>query len=226
MNHWKRMAVAWAAGLMLIPAACAEDAVTERMKHMTLREKVGQLFVIRPDALEGRFGPAELEDNSITGTTVVTDEMRAVYAQYPCGGFALFRKNILSPSQLTRLTESLHAIGGGVVPLLAIDEEGGRVARIANHPTSFGVEKFEPMGKIAAAGDAQRAYQVGSVIGAYLKAYGIDVDFAPVFSSHSLSDLESFAVAGFALPSSRLSISSKSSLPSIRKRAQSAYLRA
>ena len=180
MNHWKRMAAAWAAGLMLIPAACAEGTVTERMKHMTLREKVGQLFVIRPDALEGRFGPAELEDNSITGTTVVTDEMRAVYAQYPCGGFALFRKNILSPSQLTRLTESLHAIGGGVVPLLAIDEEGGRVARIANHPTSFGVEKFEPMGKIAAAGDAQRAYQVGSVIGAYLKAYGIDVDFAPV----------------------------------------------
>ena len=58
---------------------------------MTLREKVGQLFMVRPDALEERFSTAELEDNSITGTTQVSDEMREKYRQYPCGGFALFR---------------------------------------------------------------------------------------------------------------------------------------
>ena len=147
---------------------------------MTLREKVGQLFVIRPDALEGRFGPAELEDNSIVGTTQVTDEMRNVYAQYPCGGFALFRKNILSPDQLMNLTRDLHALNGDCTPMLSIDEEGGRVARLGNHPVDFGVPKIEPMGSIAASGDEARAYHVGKTIGDYLGRYGLDVDFAPV----------------------------------------------
>ncbi len=166
-------------GLMLTPFACAEDdPVALQMRNMTLREKVGQLFMIRPDALEGRFGPAELEDNSITGATRVSQEMKEVYADYPCGGFALFRKNILSPSQLKGFTENLHALSGA--PMLGIDEEGGRVARIANHPENFGVTKFPAMGIIAKSGDESRAYEAGRTIGAYLTAYGLDIDFAPV----------------------------------------------
>ncbi len=44
-------------GRLMISAARAEDdPVVLQMQHMTLREKVGQLFMIRPDALEGRFG--------------------------------------------------------------------------------------------------------------------------------------------------------------------------
>lgn len=167
-------------GMLILPAARAEeDAIIRQMKGMSLREKVGQLFMIRPDALEGRFGPAELEDNSIVGTTKVSDEMRAVYAQYPCGGFALFRKNILSPSQLRAFAEKLHAISN-LTPLLGIDEEGGRIARIANHSAPFGVKKFPPMGEIAAQGDPSLAYEAGKTIGEYLTAYGIDIDFAPV----------------------------------------------
>ena len=167
-------------GMLICPAAQAEeDAIIRQMEGMSLREKVGQLFMIRPDALEGRFGPAELEDNSIVGTTKVSDEMRAVYAQYPCGGFALFRKNILSPSQLRAFAEKLHAISD-LTPLLGIDEEGGRIARIANHSAPFGVKKFPPMGEIAAQGDPSLAYEAGKTIGEYLTAYGIDIDFAPV----------------------------------------------
>lgn len=167
-------------GLMLLPAARAEeDAVTRQIRRMTLREKVGQLFMVRPDALEGRFGPAELEDNSIIGTTRVSDEMRQTYVQYPCGGFALFRKNILSPSQLMAFTEALHALND-CLPLLGIDEEGGRIARIANHPANFGVKKFPAMGVIAQSGDPRQAYEAGRAIGGYLTAYGLDIDFAPV----------------------------------------------
>ena len=59
-------------GMILLSEAGAEDPAAVLAGGMTLREKVGQLFMIRPDALEGRFGPAELEDNSITGTTEVT----------------------------------------------------------------------------------------------------------------------------------------------------------
>ena len=165
----------WCAGSA---ALAEEDPIAQRIAAMSLREKVGQMFVIRPDALEGRFGPAELEDNSITGTTKVTDEMREVYAQYPCGGFALFRKNILSSSQLYAFAQSLKELNG-LTPLLAIDEEGGSVARLGNHP-KFGVTKFPPMGEIAALGNEDEAYRVGKTIGGYLKDYGIDVDFAPV----------------------------------------------
>ena len=174
-----RGAAALLAMLLIWPAAAEEDMMMQKMKTMTLREKVGQLFMIRPDALEGRFGPAELEDNSITGTTRVSDEMRETYAQYPCGGFALFRKNILSPSQLHLFTEKLHGLNA-LAPMLGIDEEGGHIARIANHPTNFGVKKFPPMGQIAASGDDTAAFEAGLTIGQYLKAYGLDIDFAPV----------------------------------------------
>ena len=159
-------------------AAAEEDTLMQVLNQMTLREKVGQLFVIRPDALEGRFDPAQLEDNSITGTTRVSDEMRSVYASRPCGGFALFRKNILSPAQLRSFTANLHGLNATLPPLLAIDEEGGRIARIGNH--DFGVTRFPPMGEIAASGEYARALEVGKTIGDYLKAFGLDVDFAPV----------------------------------------------
>ncbi len=166
-------------GLLMMSAARAEeDPVALQMQSMALREKVGQLFMIRPDALEGRFGPAELEDNSIIGATQVSEEMKENYANYPCGGFALFRKNILSPSQLTAFTEALHALSGS--PMLGIDEEGGRVARIANHPENFSVSKFPAMGIIAKTGDEGQAYAAGKTIGEYLTAYGLDIDFAPV----------------------------------------------
>lgn len=181
-KHFGFMRAAAALAAMCLLAgggAIAEEDIMEQIRGMSLREKVGQMFMIRPDALEGRFGPAELEDNSILGTTRVSDEMRERYAQYPCGGFALFRKNILNPSQLMGFTEKLRALGDPA-PMLAIDEEGGRIARIANHPAGFGVKKFPPMGEIAASGDESLAYEAGLTIGKYLKAYGFDIDFAPV----------------------------------------------
>ncbi len=178
-KHLLRGAAFLLAVLLICPTFAEEDAVMRKINTMTLREKVGQLFMIRPDALEGRFGPAELEDNSITGTTRVSDEMRETYAQFPCGGFALFRKNILSPSQLRLFIERLHGMGE-TAPMLGIDEEGGSIARIANYPTDFGVKKFPPMGKIAASGDTLLAFEAGLTIGQYLKAYGLDIDFAPV----------------------------------------------
>ncbi len=164
---------------LMIPATHAgEEDVMEQIAKMTLKEKVGQLFMIRPDALEGRFSPAELEDNSILGTIAVTDEMRAVYAEYPCGGFTLFRKNITDPAQLLELTEALHGLGN-IRPILSIDEEGGRVARLGNHP-AFNVPKILAMQVLAASRKPERAFEAGNTIGGYLRNYGLDLDFAPV----------------------------------------------
>ncbi len=176
----RRLAAVLSLCMLLCPGAPAEeDEIVRKIGQMTLREKAGQLFMARPDVLEGRFSAAELEDNSIIGTTEVSDALRETYRKYPCGGFALFRKNILSPSQLRELTAGLHGLGDPA-PVIGIDEEGGRIARIANHPDDFGVRKFPPMGQIAAGGDENLAYEAGREIGAYLADYGVDIDFAPV----------------------------------------------
>ena len=180
IRRWRRAAAVLCLWLLLYPGAGAEeDEIMMEIGRMTLREKVGQLFMVRPDALMESFSPAELEDNTITGATEVTDAMRETYRQYPCGGFALFRKNILSPSQLRALTAGLHGLGNPA-PVIGIDEEGGKIARIANHPADFGVRKFPPMGEIAKTGDESLAYEAGREIGIYLAAYGVDIDFAPV----------------------------------------------
>ena len=98
--------------------------------------------------------------------------------QYPVGGIALFSQNITSPSQLTKLISDFQSISK--TPLFfGIDEEGGIVARIANSK-NFDVEKFSNMGSIGATGDTNNAYNVGKTIGAYLKEYGVNLDFAPV----------------------------------------------
>ena len=143
---------------------------------MTLREKVGLLFSIRPGALDTRFDPHEREYGILPGATCVTDEMRSIYQDYPCGGFTLFHKNIVSPDQFLKLTQDLHALGN---VMIAVGEEGGQLARLANHP-AFSVPAFPPMETIARTGDPEKAYEVGKTIGSYLQEYGVDINYAPV----------------------------------------------
>jgi len=159
-----------------------------QLNSLTLREKVGQLFMIRPDALDGTVEAAQIEDVSLPGSARVSDSMREAFAARPCGGFALFRKNIESPDQLRRFTEELHGLGA-FRPLLGIDEEGGRVARIGNHPADFGVPKIPPMESIGLSGDPEQAYAAGKAIGEYLAAFGLDLDFAPVADVNTNPDI-------------------------------------
>ncbi len=104
-------------------------------------------------------------------------------SQYPVGGIALFKQNITSPEQLSKLTSDFQSLSS--TPLfIGIDEEGGTVARIANS-TGFNVTKFDNMGTIGATGNTNNAYNVGKTIGTYLKQYGINLDFAPVSDTNT-----------------------------------------
>jgi beta-N-acetylhexosaminidase len=80
-------------------------------------------------------------------------------------------------AQLAQFIPEIRLLKGS--PLLCIDEEGGRVARIGKNP-NFNVETFESMDSIGKTGDPQNAYYCGNTIGTYLKRYGFDIDFAPV----------------------------------------------
>ena len=78
---------------------------------------------------------------------------------------------------MSQFLPQLKALNGK--PLMCIDEEGGRVSRLANNP-NFNVKKYESMASIGATGDPANAYECGNTIGTYLKKYGFDIDFAPV----------------------------------------------
>lgn len=152
------------------------NAIEAQLSQMTLREKVGQLFTVRPEAL-----CPELEASGMGMYTyklrAVTEGMVERSKLYPVGGYTLFAHNIDNPEQLKSFTAALHALSGE--PLLSVDEEGGRVARIANND-NFNVPSYASMAAIGATGDPAKAHESGNAIGTYLKEFGFDIDFAPV----------------------------------------------
>ena len=160
------------------------DEVELQLQRMTLREKVGQLFYVRPECLDTTIHfnqsggiDTSTDDIRVIKLQAVNATMKGVNEKYPVGGIILYAHNIEDEAQLTAFTSQIRALKGS--PLLCIDEEGGRVARIGNN-ANFNVEKFESMGAIGATGDPRNAYYCGNTIGTYLHRYGFDIDFAPV----------------------------------------------
>lgn len=155
-----------------------ESEVEEMLRKMTLREKVGQLFFVRPEALDPDIHwenpPTDLAPLKLQE---VNEKMKRQNKSYPVGGIILYDWNINDETQLAKFLPQLKALNGK--PLICIDEEGGRVARLANNP-NFHVKKYESMAAIGATGNPANAYECGNTIGTYLKKYGFDIDFAPV----------------------------------------------
>ena len=140
------------AATALFLAACGNDysiepsAEDSAIQKMSLREKVGQMFFVRPEALDTSIHwdeYAELPDYKLQK---VNKTMRAVNKDYPIGGMILYAHNIVDETQLGNFIAEIRELNGS--PLLAIDEEGGRVARIANNE-NFDVPKYESMAAIA-----------------------------------------------------------------------------
>lgn len=153
------------------------DAIEARLDSMTVREKVGQLFCVRPEALDVALEWDTDEKLASFKLQSVNERMLRVNREYPVGGIILFAHNIEDEAQINTFQSSLKALNGE--PLLYIDEEGGRVARIANNP-NFKVQKFSSMANVAKKGDIKDAFNCGLTIGKYLKHYGFNVDLAPV----------------------------------------------
>ena len=154
------------------------DPVDELLAGMTLEEKVGQLFLIRPESLCVELTPQQVHDAADFGATTWTEEMTERLAEYPAGGIVLFGKNLSNPDQLSAMMAQIEK--AGEIPLMVgVDEEGGSVARLANS-AGFDLPQFEQMAEIGARGDVEEARQLGGTIGAYLHQYGFALDFAPV----------------------------------------------
>ena len=159
------------------PTVPPTDEVEALLQKMTLREKVGQLFYVRLESLDPSIEWTTYDDLASLNILKVTENMKRTNENYPVGGIILYAWNIDNETQLASIITDIRTLNGS--PLLCIDEEGGRVARIANNP-NFNVKKYESMAAIGATGDPQNAYECGNTIGTYLKRYGFDIDFAPV----------------------------------------------
>ena len=106
------------------------DTVHALLAGMTLEQKVGQLFIIRPESLDTDLTPEQVHDASQYGVSALSGDMAAQLALRPAGGFVLFGKNIQDPDQLDAFISALRD-ESDFAPFIATDEEGGAVSRVA-----------------------------------------------------------------------------------------------
>jgi beta-N-acetylhexosaminidase len=101
------------------------------------------------------------------------------------GGVILFSRNVASPRQVRDLCREIRAAAGRgrPAPLIAIDQEGGRVMRL----TAPGFTRFPPARCYSAlCCHAERAAEaVAEAIAEELRAVGVDINFAPVLDVDS-----------------------------------------
>lgn len=176
------------------PEASAEPAskAEELLCSMSLEEKVGQLFIIRPESLSTELTPQQAHDTTEYGVTEWTEDMALQLEKYPAGGVAIFGKNISFPEQLKNFVAAMQQASS--LPLfMGVDEEGGSVSRLANSPAfrteeGYVLPQFKSMAEIGASGDTGAARTVGFTIGCYLAEYGFNLDFAPVADTNTNPD--------------------------------------
>lgn len=154
-----------------------ETEVKDKISVMSLEEKILQMFMITPEALTGAGS-----------VTQAGPQTQAAVNQYPVGGLIYFRNNIVSEEQFSAMIRNIQQYSQeriGLPLLIGVDEEGGTVRRVTGRGFAD-VPVIGDMYDIGATGDANKAYEVGSQIGSYLKRFQFNVDFAPdadVFSN-------------------------------------------
>lgn len=129
-----------------------KDVVAEKIKNMTIDEKIGQLLII---GFENSF---------------VDEHISKMIKKYHIGGINLLGRNIVDRDQTNKLLSDLQSISSTTL-FLATDQEGGKVVR-------FNFLKELRTQKNATTTDL--AYEIGLNRGLELKDLGINMNFAPV----------------------------------------------
>jgi beta-N-acetylhexosaminidase len=126
----------------------------------SMAERVGELFIV---GFEG---------------TELTSELASWMTRFHWGGVIVFGRNVTAPEQLAELLQGLQAATRTHrhrVLLVAVDQEGGRVARLKAPFTNF--PSAATVGRTAS---DQLASEVGYALATELHAVGINMDMAPV----------------------------------------------
>ena len=128
----------------------------------SLRREIGQLLI-----------------GSLPAATI-TAEMRSLAREFQLGGVTLFGRNIEAPEQVAELGHDLQSLSSGLPLWVAVDQEGGRVARLQAPFT-----EWPPMATLGRSGDEKLAHRFAAALAAELKAVGISLDYAPVLDIHT-----------------------------------------
>lgn len=147
------------------PEERLDEIINANIEAMPLEDKVAGLFVVTPESITGASAVIQAGEGT-----------RDALARYAVGGLIYFAQNIKSEEQLKEMLANTKQYAKYPV-FLAVDEEGGTVARVA----SAGIGPIvEPAGDIGATGDTGNAYNAGAAIGGALADLGFNLDFAPV----------------------------------------------
>ncbi len=138
-----------------------EYGIEERIKTMTIKQKVGQLMVVG-------FQKPELSKEDVEHLQT-----------HSFGNFIYFKHNIANKEQILALSQRLREIGGEDA-FICIDQEGGMVTRIFN-----GATFFPGAMAVAQSGDPENARKVGEIMGEELLSLGINFNLAPVLDINS-----------------------------------------
>lgn len=155
----------------------SEKQIDSIIENMPLREKIGMMFYVKPECLDTSLVWEEDDDLIAIAMDSVNQTMRDVCANYPVGGILLDSYNVKDSLQLKTFLAQLCALPSA--PMICMDEEGGRIARIGKNP-NFDVKRYDGALAIGSTGDTSVAYECGKTIGRYLKHFGVDINFAPV----------------------------------------------
>ena len=125
-----------------------------------MRSKIGQLFFI-----------------GISGHRLTTDEKKFI-VDNNIGGIVLFARNVSTPEQVhalcTEIQDLRHQTADKVPFFIAIDMEGGRVARLK---APFTV--WPPLKHLGDIDSPSLSFHFSQAMGLELKSVGINLDFAP-----------------------------------------------
>jgi len=110
---------------------------------------------------------------------LASSDVRRMIRDFGVASVILFKRNIDGPEQVAELVRELQSAArdaGHDLPLLvAVDQEGGRVARMREPWTLW-----PPLRAVGRVGTEEHARRMGAALAAELKACGIRYDFAPV----------------------------------------------
>lgn len=145
----------------------ASSEVKKILSEMSLEEKITQTLMID----FRKWGSPE------TDMTVLDPQVKDIISEYDFGAFILFAQNIKETDKTFDLTMALQEAAtsdDGIPLLIATDQEGGSVFRLASGTALPGNMA------LAATADENCAVMAGEIIGSELSAVGINTTLAPV----------------------------------------------
>lgn len=149
--------------------AIAEDIV----KQMTLKEKIGQMFIVHPSQID--------DTRSIDGNQIeMTDKLKSAMEKYYIGGLYFTNNNIKSNKQMTSYTDAIQHLstGGGIY--VAAEEEGGGTHSISADSSVLKESGFLTQKQMGDTMSENQIVQTGKTIAESFKKLGINLNLAPV----------------------------------------------